>query len=57
MDIYVDRSLVEAFFNQDKAITTRAYTVDPESQGVSLLAQGNVKILRLWVATMGSIFD
>lgn len=56
MDIYVDRSLVEAFFNQDKAISTRAYTTDPASQSVSLLAQGNVKILSLRVAEMGSIF-
>lgn len=57
MDIYVDRSLVEAFFNKDKAITTRAYTVDPDSQDVALFAQGNVTILRLRVAEMGSIFD
>lgn len=57
MDIYVDRSLVEAFFNKDKAITTRAYTVDPNSQSVSLFAQGSVKILSLRVAAMGSIFD
>ena len=56
MDIYVDRSLVEAFFNQDKAISTRAYTTGPASQSVSLLAQGNVKILSLRVAEMGSIF-
>ncbi len=57
MDIYVDRSLIEAFFNKDKAITTRAYTVDPNSQGVALFAQGNVRILSLRVAAMGSIFD
>lgn len=57
MDIYVDRFLVEAFFNKDKAITTRAYTVDPESQGVDLFAQGNVTILNLRVATMFSFFD
>lgn len=57
MDIYVDRSLVEAFFNKDKAISTRAYTVDPNSQGVSLFSQGNVTILRLRVSAMGSIFD
>lgn len=57
MDIYVDRSLVEAFFNKDKAITTRAYTLDPDSQGVSLFSQGNVTILNLRVAVMGSIFD
>ena len=56
MDIYVDRSLVEAFFNGDKAITTRAYTLDPNAQGVSLFAQGGVRILSLRVATMGSIF-
>ena len=55
MDIYVDRSLVEAFFNQDKAITTRAYTLDPQSQAVSLFSQGQARILSLRVTAMGAI--
>lgn len=56
MDIYIDRSLVEAFFNEYKAISIRAYTEDPSSQGIDLFATGNVTIESLYVATMGSIF-
>ena len=57
MDIYVDRSLVEAFFNEYKAISIRAYVEDPASQGVNLFATGDVTIRSLYVASMGSIFD
>ena len=57
MDIYVDRSLVEAFFNEYRSISIRAYVEDPNSQGISLNATGDVQILSLYVATMGSIFD
>ena len=57
MDIYVDRSLVEGFFNQFKAISIRAYVEDPASQAVDLFATGEVTIESLYVAAMGSIFD
>ena len=57
MDIYIDRSLVEGFFNEYKAISIRAYVEDPSSQGMGLFATGDVTIESLYVATMGSIFD
>lgn len=57
MDIYIDRSLVEAFFNESKSISMRAYVDDPNSQGVQLFAAGDVTIESLHVATMGSIFQ
>ena len=57
MDIYIDRSLVEGFFNEYKAISIRAYVEDQTSQGLSLFADGNVVIESLYVAAMGSIFD
>lgn len=57
MDIYIDRSLVEAFFNEYKAISIRAYVEDPNSQGISLFVEGDVTIESLHVATMGSIFE
>ena len=57
MDIYVDRSLVEAFFNEYKSISIRSYVEDPNSQAMDLFATGNVTIKSLYVATMGSIFD
>ena len=57
MDIYIDRSLVEGFFNEYKAISIRAYVEDQASQGLSLFAEGDVTIESLYVAAMGSIFD
>ena len=57
MDIYVDRSLVEAFFNEYKSISIRSYTEEPDSQGIELFSNGNVVIESLYVAPMGSIFE
>lgn len=56
MDIYVDRSLIEAFFNEYKALTIRAYTEEPDSRAISLFAEGDVTVDSLYVASMGSIF-
>ncbi len=55
-EIYIDRSLVEAFFNDYKAISMRAYTESPDSQGICLTADGIITIRRLYVADMQSIF-
>lgn len=57
MEIYIDRSLVEGFFNDYKAISIRAYTEEPDSHGIDLFAAGNVTVESLYVAAMGSIFD
>ncbi len=57
MEIYVDRSLVEAVFNDYKAISIRAYTDDPASHAIDLFAEGSVSIESLYVASMGSIFE
>lgn len=57
MDIYVDRSLVEAFFNESKSLSIRAYTEEPDSHGISFFADGSVTIESLYIAGMGSIFD
>ncbi len=57
MEIYIDRSLVEGFFNNYKALSIRAYTEEPDSHGIDLFASGNVTIDSLYVASMGSIFD
>ena len=57
MDIYIDRSLVEGFFNEYKAISIRAYVEEITSQGVNLFADGDVVIESLYVAAMGSIFQ
>lgn len=57
MEIYLDRSLVEAFFEDAKAISIRAYPEDRNSQAISLFADGEVTIVSIYVATMESIFD
>ena len=57
MEFYIDRSLVEGFFNSYKAISIWAYTEGPDSHGIDLFATGGVTIKSLYVATMGSIFD
>lgn len=56
MEIYIDRSLVEGFFNDYKAISIRAYTEGPDSHGIDLFSTGNVTIESLYVAAMSSIF-
>lgn len=57
VEIYLDRSLVEAFFEDSKVISIRAYPEDPKSQAISLFAEGDVTIVGIYVATMESIFD
>ena len=57
VEIYLDRSLVEAFFEESKAISIRAYPEDRDSRAISLFADGDVTIVSIYVATMTSIFD
>ena len=56
-EIYLDRSLVEAFFEDSKVISIRAYPENRDTQAISLFAEGEVTIVGLYVATMESIFD
>lgn len=57
LEIYVDRSLLEAFFEDQKAISIRAYPEDKNSKTIDLYADGSVSIKELYVASMSSIFD
>lgn len=54
LELYLDRSVVEAFFNDTKAISMRAYPESADADGVSLF--GNGEIESLYVARMGSIY-
>ena len=56
LELYVDRSLVEAFFNDYKSLSIRAYPEEPESRAIELFAEGDSTISELYVARMGSIF-
>ena len=55
MEVYVDRSLVEGFFNDSKSISIRSYA-DFDSQSVSLEADGDISVTELYVAEMKSIY-
>ena len=56
LEIYVDRSLVEAFFNDTKSISVRSYS-DYASRGICLEAEGPVEIRELYLAPMDSIYE
>jgi len=55
MDIYVDRSLVEAFFNQSKSLSIRAYVDEIASQNMYFFGEGDFVIDSLYVARMNSL--
>ena len=57
MEIYIDHFLMEGFFNDYKAISIRAYTEEPDSHGIDLIATGGITVESPYVAAMGSIFD
>ncbi|MCM1283076.1 MAG: GH32 C-terminal domain-containing protein [Muribaculaceae bacterium] len=51
MDIYIDRSLVEGFFNESKALSIRSYS-DYEAQGIEVSGGSGVRIEEIYVAEM-----
>lgn len=55
MEIFVDRSLVEGFFNSDKAVSVRSYA-KPESRGIQFFADGDARIRKLEVYAVQSIY-
>lgn len=56
MEIYIDRSLIEAFFNDTKSISMRTYS-KYDSQGIQLFADEDaVEVEELYVAEMKSIY-
>ena len=56
MEIFIDRSLVEGFFNADKAISVRSYA-DPSAQEIMLFAEGDLRVIQLEVDTVSSIYQ
>ena len=55
MEFYMDRSLIEGFFNDSKAVTARVYPTDRNSMGLEVFGE-NVTITSLYVAQMQSIY-
>ena len=55
MEIFIDRSLVEGYFNQDKAISIRSYA-SPECRQLSLFADSELDVKDLQVYAVSSIY-
>ena len=55
MEVFIDRSLTEGFFNDDKALSVRAYG-DPGAQRMAFFADGALHIDRIRVTRMDSIY-
>ena len=56
MDVFIDRSLVEGYFNSDKAISIRSYA-EPSAQEIRLFANGELRVLELQVFAVSSIYQ
>ncbi len=56
LEVYIDRSLVEAFFNDSKSISVRSYS-GFDSTDILLEAEGTVIIQNLYAAPMMSIYE
>ncbi len=55
LEIYIDRSLVEAFWSDSKSVSVRSYS-DFHSRGIRLEADGDVAIRSISAAPMKSIY-
>ena len=56
MELFIDRSLVEGFFNRDKSISVRSYA-EPSCQQIQLFADNELQIELLQVYTVSSIYE
>lgn len=54
MRIFLDRSMVEAYVNERKSLTSRIYTARADADGLSLLAAAGDRIVSLKVWAMGT---
>jgi sucrose-6-phosphate hydrolase SacC (GH32 family) len=56
LDVFLDRSMIEAYANAHKSITTRAYPFRQDSLGLRLFGDGSVvKSMTIW--RMGNLTD
>ena len=54
--LFVDRSMLEFYANDRRAITTRAYTDSPDSTGVTVWADGDISVNGLSVWELESVW-
>lgn len=55
VDIYLDRSMIEAYFNQDKAVSARSYNAKESDSFFLYATNGSFNVDRLYVASMEGI--
>jgi sucrose-6-phosphate hydrolase SacC (GH32 family) len=54
MRVFLDRSMVEAYVNERKSLTSRIYPSRPDADGLALMAEPGDRIVSLKVWTMGT---
>jgi sucrose-6-phosphate hydrolase SacC (GH32 family) len=52
--VFVDRSMVEAYLDERKSITSRMYPSRPDATGLGLIAAKGDRVVRLRVWRMGT---
>lgn len=57
LQIYLDRSMVEAYANELKSLTTRVYPSRTDALGVKIWGDGNLMIKSMEVWEMKSAFE
>lgn len=57
LHIYLDHSMVEAYANGLKSLTTRAYPVRQDARGIQMWANGSVEVKSLDVWRLGSAYS
>jgi sucrose-6-phosphate hydrolase SacC (GH32 family) len=57
LKLYIDQSMIEAYANDLKSITSRAFPVRNDADGLRLWGSTDIKIERLDVWTMGSAYN
>ena len=56
LHIYLDRSMIEAYANGLKSLTTRTYPTRPDATGLQIWGDGNVKVRQMEVWEMNSAY-
>ena len=54
--VFLDKSMIEAYVNDSKAITSRAYPTQPNAKGIQLFGDARVTVRSLKVWSMGSAY-
>ncbi|MFC5653121.1 GH32 C-terminal domain-containing protein [Paenibacillus solisilvae] len=56
LHVYLDRSMIEAYANGLKSLTTRAYLSRPDSLGLQVYGDGSLTVISMEVWTMQACF-